>query len=127
MRVQLGPVSLAPAFFAAPPGWLNSLQGSFSMAMSPAYPAQLDFHAGRDIDRWRPLVQWLLAIPHLLVAYALSRLRDVLTLISFFAVLFTKRIPRPLFNSTAMTLRFVWRSIPPAFILFPYSPPFDFH
>ncbi len=57
------------------------------MAMSIPYPVQLDFHADRHITRWRPLVQWLLAIPHLLIANALRTLRQVLTLISLFTVL----------------------------------------
>src|SRR5215218_4797945 len=94
--------------------------------MPSAYPTQLDFQAGRDIDRWRPLVHWLLAIPHLIVVAALSRLRDILTLISFFAVLFTKRIPRPLFDATAMTLRYEWRTISYALFLHEDYPPFDF-
>ena len=63
------------------------------MALSNPYPVQLDLDSGRHIARWRPLVQWLLAIPHLAVVYVLSTLRHVLTAISFFTVLFTKRIP----------------------------------
>jgi uncharacterized protein DUF4389 len=39
-----------------------------------------------------PLVQWLLAIPHLMIASALRSLRQVLTLISFFTVLFTEQM-----------------------------------
>jgi hypothetical protein len=50
---------------------------------------QLELHADLHITRWRPLVQWLLAVPHLLIAWALRSLRQVLTLISFFMVLFT--------------------------------------
>ncbi len=61
--------------------------------MPAPYPLQLEFHADRHITRWRPLVQWLLAIPHLMIAWALRSLRQVLTLISLFSVLFTKRIP----------------------------------
>jgi ABC-type uncharacterized transport system YnjBCD permease subunit len=49
----------------------------------------MHFQAEPHMARWRPLVQWLLAIPHLAVAYVLSSLRSVLTLISFFTVLFT--------------------------------------
>jgi hypothetical protein len=33
--------------------------------MPAPYPLQLELHANRHITRWRPLVQWLLAIPHL--------------------------------------------------------------
>jgi len=76
--------------------------------------------------RWRPLVQWLLAVPHLAVVYALSSLRQVLTVISFFAVLFTKRIPRPLFDAIAMTYRYEWRSVSYALFLHEEYPPFDF-
>lgn len=45
------------------------------------YHVQLEFHGDRHITRWRPLVQWLLAIAHLMIASALRRLRQVLTLI----------------------------------------------
>ena len=61
--------------------------------MSAPYPLQLELHADRRITRWRPLVQSL-AIPHLLIAWALRSLRQVLTLISLFMVLFTTQIPR---------------------------------
>jgi hypothetical protein len=52
--------------------------------MPAAYPLQLELHADRRITQWRPLVQWLLAIPHLMIAYALRSMRQVLTLISFY-------------------------------------------
>ncbi len=96
------------------------------MSMSAPYPLQLEFHADRHITRWRPLVQWLLAIPHLLIVWALRSLRQVLTLISLFAVLFTKRIPRPLFDVIVMTYRYEWRAM--SFVVFMHQdyPPFDF-
>jgi len=81
------------------------------MAVPMPYPAQVEFDADRHITRWRPLVQWLLAIPHLFVAQALRSLRAVLTLISFFTVLFTEQIPRPLFDMIAMTYRYEWRAL----------------
>jgi hypothetical protein len=90
------------------------------------YPVQLSFDAERKITRWHPLVQWLLAIPHLIVAEVLSSLRNVLTLISFFTVLFTERIPRPLFDVIAMTYRYEWRAVSYALFLHEDYPPFDF-
>ena len=63
--------------------------------MPVPYPLQLELHADLHITRWRPLVQWLLAIPHLMIGYALRTVRQVLTLVSFFTVLFTEQIPRP--------------------------------
>ena len=96
------------------------------MSMSAPYPLQLEFHADRRITRWRPFVQWLLAIPHLMIAWALRSLRQVLTLISFFTVLFTKRIPRPLFDAIVMTYRYEWRAMSYAFFMHEDYPPFDF-
>jgi hypothetical protein len=87
---------------------------------------QLELHADLRITRWRPLVQWLLAVPHLLIAWALRSLRQVLTLISFFMVLFTTQIPRPLFDAIVMTYRYEWRAM--SYVLFMHEdyPPFDF-
>lgn len=96
------------------------------MSMSAPYPVQLEFHADLHITRWRPLVQWLLAIPHLMIASALRSLREVLTLISFFTVLFTKQIPRPLFDAIAMTYRYEWRAMSYALFMHEDYPPFDF-
>jgi hypothetical protein len=97
-----------------------------SMPVSAPYPVQLDFHADYHITRWRPLVQWLLAIPHLMIAYALRCLRQVLTLISFFTVLITEHIPRPLFDAITMTYRYEWRAMSYAFFMHEDYPPFDF-
>ncbi len=96
------------------------------MSTAMPYPVQLEFHADPHIARWRPLVQWLLVIPQLLIAYALSSLRSVLTLISFFTVLFTKTIPRSLFDMIAMTFRYEWRAMSYAVFLHEDYPPFDF-
>lgn len=95
------------------------------MSVSVPYPAQLDFRGDLRVARWRPLAQWLLAIPHLLVADVLGRLRSVLTLISVFTVLFTRRIPRSIFDAIAMTLRYEWRVTSYALFLREAYPPFD--
>src|SRR5215210_8849273 len=97
------------------------------MSMAIPYPAQLEFDADLHITRWRPLVQWLLAVPHLVVANVLSSLRGVLTLISLFTVLFTKQIPRPLFDAIAMTYRYEWRVMSYALFLHEDYPPFSFN
>src|SRR3982075_1532662 len=96
------------------------------MSMSAPYPLQLEFQADLHITRWRPLVQWLLAVPHLMIASALRSLRQVLTLISFFTVLFTEQIPRPLFDAIVMTYRYEWRAMSYAFFMHEDYPPFDF-
>ena len=96
------------------------------MSMPTPYPLQMELRADLHITRWRPLVQWLLAIPHLMIAYALRFLRQILTLISFFAVLFTEQIPRQLFDAIVMTYRYEWRAMSYAFFMHEDYPPFDF-
>ena len=96
------------------------------MSMSTPYPLQLEFRSDLRITRWRPLVQWLLAIPHLMICWALRPLRQALTLISFFTVLFSERIPRPLFDAIVMTYRYEWRAMSYVLFLHEDYPPFDF-
>jgi hypothetical protein len=96
------------------------------MSLAVQYPAQLELHADPHIERWRPLVQWLLAIPQLMIASSLRSLRGVLILISLFTVLFTERIPRPLFDMIAMCYRYEWRAVSYALFLHEDYPPFDF-
>jgi hypothetical protein len=96
------------------------------MSMFVPYPAQVEFHGDRHITRWKPLVQWLLAIPQVMVASALRSLREVLILISLFTVLFTERIPRALFDMIATTYRYEWRALSYALFLHEDYPPFDF-
>jgi hypothetical protein len=96
------------------------------MSTAMPYPVQLEFHGEQHIARWRPLVQWLLVIPQLIIGSALSSLRSVLTLVSFFTVLFTKTIPRPLFDVIAMTFRYEWRATSYLVFLHEDYPPFDF-
>jgi hypothetical protein len=96
------------------------------VSMPATYPLQLELGADRHITRWRPLVQWLLAIPHLMIAYALRTFRQVQTLISFFTVLFSEQVPRPLFDAIVMTYRYEWRAMSYAFFMHEDYPPFDF-
>jgi hypothetical protein len=62
------------------------------MTLATPYPTQLDLRGTGEIARWRPLVQWLLAVPQLFIAYALSVVRAVLILVSLFdAIVMTFR------------------------------------
>jgi hypothetical protein len=79
------------------------------MATAAVYPAIATFEADQRTPRWRPLVQWLLAVPHLVVLNALSSLRGILSFIGAVVVVFTGRIPRPLFDMITMTYRYEWR------------------
>ena len=77
----------------------------FSLDDDPAYPLRLNVDYPERIANWRPLVQWILAIPYLFVAGVLYWLTGVLSFIAFFTVLFTKRIPRELFEAMMPGLR----------------------
>lgn len=55
-------------------------------------------NAETDLDRWLPLVKWLLAIPHYVVLFFLSIGAVVVVIVAWFAILFTGRYPRALFD-----------------------------
>lgn len=54
--------------------------------------------AARDLDRWLPLVKWLLAIPHYVMLVFLCIAATVCVIGAWFAILFTGRYPRGLFD-----------------------------
>ena len=58
----------------------------------------LDIEYPEDLNRFLPLVKWLLAIPHYIVLMVLGFVSLVLTVIAWFAILFTGRYPRELFD-----------------------------
>ncbi len=51
-----------------------------------------------DLNRWLPLVKWFLAIPHYLVLAVLALGAVIVWVIAWFAILFTGRYPRALFD-----------------------------
>jgi roadblock/LC7 domain-containing protein len=91
------------------------------------YPAWLEFEGPLEVQNWRPLVNWLLAIPHWIIVYALRILRQALLVVSFFAVLFTKKIPRSLFDVIVMTYRYQWRVTSYVLWMRNAYPPFSFN
>jgi len=59
----------------------------------------------RQLNRWLPLVKWLLAIPHYIVLFFLVIGALVAVIIAWFAILFTGRYPRGLFDYVVGVMR----------------------
>jgi hypothetical protein len=77
----------------------------FSFDDDPNYPVRFNIAYPERIARWRPLVQWLLAYPYLLVASVLGLLAWLMSIVAFFTILFTKQIPRGVFELMVPGLR----------------------
>jgi hypothetical protein len=73
--------------------------------------------AKQGLNRWLPLVKWLLAIPHYIVLIFLSIAAVVSVVIAWFAILFTGRYPRGLFDFVVGVFRWNNRVVGYAFIL----------
>ncbi|HEY3007683.1 MAG TPA: DUF4389 domain-containing protein [Micromonosporaceae bacterium] len=95
--------------------------------MDDRYPAtddeqsvHLDYQypdAARDLNRWLPLVKWLLAIPHYIVLFFLDIGAFVAVVVAWFAILFTGSYPRGLFDFVEGVIRWHNRVIGYAFTL----------
>jgi hypothetical protein len=73
--------------------------------------------AGRDLNRWLPLVKWLLAIPHYIVLFFLEIAAVVVVIVAWFAILFTGRYPRGMFEFVQGVIRWHNRVTGYAFVL----------
>jgi membrane protein YdbS with pleckstrin-like domain len=71
----------------------------------------------RDLNRWLPLVKWLLAIPHYVVLAFLWVGAIIAIVIAWFAILVTGRYPRPLFDYVVGVSRWTLRVSAYAFLL----------
>ena len=69
------------------------------------YPVRFDVEYPERLSRWKIFVKWLLAIPHFIIVSLLLLVASVLEFIAFFAVLFTKKWPRGLFDFTVQIYR----------------------
>ncbi len=75
------------------------------MAAGSRYPVRVEGRLEPNLNRWLWLVKWFLLIPHLFVLAFLWAAFIVLSVIAFFAILFTERYPRGIFAFNVGVLR----------------------
>jgi uncharacterized protein DUF4389 len=101
--------------------------GAYIALMDDRYPSteeeqsvHLDFaypDARQELNRWLPLVKWLLAIPHYVALFFLYLGAIVVLITAWFAILFTGRYPRGMFDYVEGVIRWHNRVVGYAFVL----------
>jgi len=101
--------------------------GAYGALLTDLYPSTVDEQAvhleidypdvEQDLNRWLPLVKWLLAIPHYIMLAVLGVIAIVAVVIAWFAILITGRYPRGLFDYVVGTGRWALRVQAYAFLL----------
>jgi len=101
--------------------------GAYLALMDDRYPStdehqsvHLDYpypDAARDLNRWLPLVKWFLAIPHYIVLLVLDLAAVAVVIAVWFAVLFTGRYPRGMFDFVEGVIRWHNRVLGYAIVL----------
>jgi hypothetical protein len=80
-----------------------------AMPVPGVYPVAVRGELDPDVSRWIWIFKWLLVIPHAIVLFFLWIAFFVLTVVAFFAILFTGRYPRDVFEFNVGVIRWTWR------------------
>ncbi len=78
---------------------------------------EIDYPDATDLNRWLPLVKWLLLLPHYIVLLFLFIAAVFVTLFAWFAILITGRYPRGLFEFSVGVSRWLYRVTTYGFLL----------
>ena len=82
---------------------------SSPMAAPAASPVHVSLDSPLEINRWSPIVNVIMAIPHLIFLYILTLVLEIVTVIAWFAILFTGEYPPAMFDFATGVLRYQWR------------------
>ncbi len=77
--------------------------------MTMTYPLNLEVTSPAEIPRWRPLLNWLLVIPPLVVLFIYSIGLQILSIVSWFVILFTGKMPENWGAFMVKVFRYQWR------------------
>jgi len=101
--------------------------GAYLILLTDTYPSTVEAQSvhltlgypnvKRDLNRWLPLVKWFLAIPHYVALIFLSIAAVFATIFAWFAILFTGRYPKDLFDFVVGVSRWNLRVAAYAFLL----------
>lgn len=101
--------------------------GAYAALLTDRYPSTVDEQSvhlevdypdvAQDLNRWLPLVKWLLAIPHYIVLAVLGIIAIFAIVVAWFAILITGRYPQALFDYVVGVGRWALRVQAYAFLL----------
>lgn len=89
------------------------------------YPVKVQFQYPEKLSRGLIFVKWLLVIPHLIVLYILFLCMGVVSFIAWFAILFTGRYPRGMWDFTTGVIRWQIRVASYMYLQHDAYPPFS--
>jgi hypothetical protein len=90
------------------------------------YPATFELDRAEHIANWRPLVHWLLIIPHAIVLYFIGIVAGVVAFIAWFVIVFTGKLPEGLAGLMELYIRYYNRVYGYELFMREEYPPFAF-